>query len=182
MKGLARTAWFLPASGIVLWWVVRLGITGQMAFATAIAVGSLLNFGILLALSFLSDFQSDRGADFGIRFKQNLKGAVLYAFAAALSVGAFHHGVASEQTALRKLERERFIERSLGDEAAYAALQEQDPQLAALDRETALERAKESLRFQFDPRWHVTASLILLVATAASCALFATLMGGFLRS
>ena len=101
---------------------------------------------------------------------------------AALSVGAYHHGVAAEQTAFRKLERERFIERSLGDEAAYAALQEQDPQLAALDRETALERAKESLRFQFDPRWHVTASLILLVATAASCALFATLMGGFLRS
>jgi len=182
VKGLARTVWFLPASGVVLWWSVRLIITGQMAFETAIAVGSLLNFGILLALSFLSDFRSERGADFGIRFKQNLQGAVLYAVVAALSVGAYHHGVAAEQTAFRKLERERFIERSLGEEAAYAALQEQDPQLAALDRETALKRAKESLRFQFDPRWHVTASLILLVATAASCALFATLMGGFLRS
>ena len=67
-------------------------------------------------------------------------------------------------------------------DAAIAALQETAPQLAALDRETALERARESLRFQFDARWHVTASLILLVATAASCALFATLMGGFLRS
>ena len=182
MKGLARTAWFLPAWGVVLWWTVRLGITGRVAFETAIAVGSLLNFGILLALAFLSDFQAERGADFGIRFKRNLQGAVLYAVVAALGVGAYHHGVSAEQTALRKLERERFIEQSLGDDVAYAALQEQDPQLAALDRETALERAKESLRFQFDPRWHVTASLILLVATATSCALFATLMGGFLRS
>ena len=182
VKGLARTVWFLPAWGVVLWWTVRLGITGRVAFETAIAIGSLLNFGILLALTFLSAFRSERGADFGFRFKQNLQGAVLYAVVAALGVGAFHHGVAAEQTAFRKLERERFIEQSLGDDAAYAALQEHDPQLAALDRETALERAKESLRFQFDPRWHVTASLILLVATAASCALFATLMGGFLRS
>ena len=182
VKSLSRTAWFLPAWGVVLWWTIRLGITGRVAFETAIAVGSLLNFGILLVLAFVSDFQSERGADFGIRFKQNLKGAILYSVLAALGVGAYHHGVAAEQTALRKLERERFIDQSLGDDMAYAALQEHDPQLAALDRETALERAKESLRFQFDPRWHVTASLILLVATAASCALFATLMGGFLRS
>ena len=56
MKGLARTAWFLPAWGVVLWWTVRLGITGRVAFETAIAVGSLLNFVILLALAFLSDF------------------------------------------------------------------------------------------------------------------------------
>ena len=79
VKGLARTVWFLPAWGVALWWTVRLGITGRVTFETAIAVGSLLNFGILLALTFLSDFRSERGADFGIRFKQNLQSAVLYA-------------------------------------------------------------------------------------------------------
>ena len=182
MRNLARIAWFLPAFGTILWWTVRLGMSANVPFETAIVVGSLVNFGLLLIIAFVSDFLSEPDADFGLRFKNNLKGSFLYACIAAISVGAFHHGVAAEQTALRKLERERFIEQSLSDDEAFADLQKNDPQLANLDRETARKRALDSLRFQFDPKWHVTGSLIVLVATAASCALFATLIGGYLRS
>jgi len=167
---------------MVLWWGVRLSIADRVSFEMAIATGSLVNFGLLLLIPFISDFQTQPDAHFAVRFKHNLKGAVVYSCMAAISVGAFHHGVAAEQTAFRKLEREQFIEQSLSDADAFAELQQTDPRLAAMDRETAKERALDSLRFQFDPRWHVTASLILLVATAACCALFATLVCGFLRS
>ena len=182
VRSVLRTGWFLPTVAAALWWTIRLGLMGRIAFETAVAAGSLINFGLLLLLAFTADFQSQPGDDFGIRFKRNLKGPFLYACVAAIGVGAFHHGVAAEQTALRKLQHERLIEQTLSDDAAYAELQATDPQLAQMDRETARERALDSLRFQFDPRWHITASLIVLVATAASCALFATLMGGFLRS
>lgn len=182
VRGLTRNEWFLPAVAVALWWTVRMGMLGRVSFETAVAAGSLVNFGLLLAMAVVSDFMSKPGDDFGTRFKRNLKRPFLYACAAAIGVGAFHHGVAAEQTALRKLQHERLIEQTLSDDAAYAELQAGDPQLAQLDRETARNRALDSLRFQFDPRWHITASLIVLVATAASCALFATLIGGFLRS
>ena len=182
MRASLRSVWSLPALCIALWWGARLSIAGRVSFETAIAIGSLLNFGLLLVIPFVSDFQMQHGAHFATRFKHNLRGAVVYSCLAALSVGAFHHGVAAEQTAFRKLEREQFIEQSLSDAEAYKELQQTDPRLAAIDRQTAQERAMDSLRFQFDPRWHVTASLILLVATAACCALFSTLICGFLRS
>ena len=166
----------------MFWWAARLSIVGSLSFEMAIAFGSLVNFGLLLLISFISDFQAQPYAHFAVRFKHNLRGAVIYGCLAAISVGVFHHVVAAEQTAFRKLEREQFIQQSLSDADAFAVLQKTDPRLAAMDRETAKARALDSLRFQFDPRWHVTASLILLVATAACCALFATLMCGFLRS
>ena len=57
----------------------------------------------------------------------------------------------------------RLSNRSLNDEAAYAPLQEADPRLGHPSiRDTARERAMASLRFQFDPLWHFTASLLLV--------------------
>ena len=182
MRASSRRIWFLPALGLILWWGARLGIAGNVSFEMAIAFGSLVNFGLLLLIPFISDFQAQPDAHFAVRFKHNLRGAVVYACLAALSVGVFYHVVAADQTAFRKLEREQFIEQSLSDADAFAALQKTDPRLAAMDRATAKARALDSLRFQFDPRWHVTASLILLVATSACCSLFATLICGFLRS
>ena len=182
MRASLRSVWFLPTLGIALWWAIKLAVAATVPFETAIAIGSLVNFGLLLLIAFISDFQTQPEAHFAVRFKHNLRGPIVYGCIAALSVGAFHHGVAEEQTAFRKLERERFIEQSLSDDEAFAELQQTDPRLAAMDRETAKDRALETLRFQFDPRWHVTASLILLTATAACCALFATLVAGFLRS
>ena len=144
MRNSVRSVWFLPALSIALWWAIRLGIEARVPFEIAIAIGSLVNFGLLLLISFISDFQTKPGAHFALRFKHNLRGPVVYACIAAFSVGAFHHWVAAEQTAHRKLERARFIEESLSDEASFSELQEADPRFATLDKETAKKRALDS--------------------------------------
>jgi hypothetical protein len=106
----------------------------------------------------------------------------LYALLASASTVCYHHVVCAQVTELRLLERERFIDQSLSDESAFAALQEDDPALAAMDLDTARERAKSSLRFQFDPMWHFTASLLMWVAAAMSAVFFTSLLGQWLRS
>ena len=181
-RALAQRPWFLPLAAGAVWWTIRLSTLGRIPFETGIAVGSLVNFALLILVVFFQDLLSPRGLDFLGRLKVNMKPAVLYACLSALSVGALHHGVTAEATALRKLERERFIEQSLSDEAVFLALQEADPQLANLDRGTTRERAMDSLRFQFDPLWHVTASLLALLAAALSTTLFVTFLRQVLRA
>ena len=181
-SGLLQRAWFLPLSASAVWWLVRLSLLGRVPFETGIIVGSLLHFGLMIAMVFIHDVQSNRGLDFIQGFKSNLRPAVLLACFGAASVGFLHHGVTAEATSLRKLERERFIEQSLSSDEAFALLQESDPQLAYMDRETARQRALDGLRFQFEPMWHVTASLLALLAAALSTTLFVTFVGRVLRA
>lgn len=115
------------------------------------------------------------------RFKGVLKPAVVYALLATASTVCYHHVVFKEATALRELERSRFITSSLSDDAAFAELQAQDPGLAQLDRATAQKRAMESLAFQFNPWWQFTASLLMWIAAAMSTALFTSLLIQWLR-
>ena len=182
MLALVRRVWFLPLVAVLLWWTVRLSLLGRVPFETGVTVGALSNFGLLVLVAFLSDFVRNVPETFLHHIKSNLQPAVLFACLAAASVGLFHHGIAAEATALRQAERERFIEQSLSDAEAYAALQADDPQLAALDLETARQRALDGLRFQFNPLWHVTASLLALLMAALSTGLFVTFMSRLLRT
>ena len=181
-SGLVQRAWFLPLSASAVWWLVRLSLLGRIPFETGIIVGSLLHFGLMIAAVFIHDIQCNQGADLIQGFKSNLRPAVLLACLGAASVGILHHGVTAEATSLRKLERERFIEQSLSSDEAFAKIQEADPQLAYMDRETARQRALDGLRFQFEPMWHVTASLLALLAAALSTTLFVTFVGRVLRA
>lgn len=182
MRDLLRKTWFFPIVATALWWTVRLGLLGRVPFETGVTTGALVNFGLLVLCVFLADLVRGTQETFLGQLKQNLQPAVLFACLAAGSVGLFHHVVAAEATALRQAERERFIEQSLSDDAAYAALQAEDPQLAAMDRETAKQRALDGLRFQFNPLWHITASLLTLLLTALSTGLFVTFLHRLLRS
>lgn len=173
---------WLPAMAIALWWAVRLGTTGRVSFETGISIGVFVHFGLTLVVALVSAFQSFSDGSFVSRFKSSLRPTVLYALLAASSTVAYHHVVCAEATSLRMLERETFIDRSLADEASYAALQEDDPQLAMMDVETARERAKASLRFQFDPLWHFTASLLMWIAAAMSTVLFTSFLGQWFKS
>ena len=177
-----RLSFIVPAA-VALWWVIRLGTVQQgLSFEAGITVGVLTHFALLLLVCSITAFQLVSPPSFIDSFKHVLRPAVLYALLAALSTVGFHHVAQSEATALRQLERERFIEQSLNDEAAYAALQESDPRLSSIDRDTARERAMDSLRFQFNPLWHFTASLLLWIAAAMSTALFTSLLGQWLRA
>ena len=60
-------------------------------------------------------------------------------------------------------------------------LQQEDERLAAMDRDTAKQRALEGLRFQFDPLWHFTASLLMWVVSAMTTSLFTAMTGQWLR-
>lgn len=182
MRYLLRKTWFFPIVATALWWTVRLSLLGRVPFETGVTVGSLSNFGLMVLVAFLSDFVRNVPESFLHHLKSNLQPAVLFACLAAASVGLFHHGIAAEATALRQAERERFIEQSLSDPEAYAALQADDPQLAALDLDTARQRALDGLRFQFNPLWHVTASLLALLMAALSTGLFVTFISRLLRT
>ena len=48
VRPVLRTGWFLPAVAAALWWTIRLGLMGRIAFETAVAAGSLVTFGLLL--------------------------------------------------------------------------------------------------------------------------------------
>lgn len=181
-RTLAQRLWFLPLAATILWWTVRLCTLGRVSFETGIAVGALVNFALLILVVFLQDRLSIPDADFIGRLKSNMKPAVIYACLAAVSVAGLHHVVAAEATALRKLERERFIEQSLSDKAGFVELQANDIQLANMDRETVRTKAMASLRFQFNPLWHMTASLLALLAAALSTTLFVTFIGQVLRA
>jgi hypothetical protein len=162
----------LPLVAILLWWIIRLSSTGAITFNGGLTLGVLSHFALLIVSALTPVFQGLKPDSFILGFKQCLRPAVLYALLAALSTVAYHHAVQSESTALRKLERERFIDQQLGSEDAYAALQADDPQLSGLTRSEAHERAMDSLRFHFNPLWHFTASLLLWVAASMSTALF----------
>ena len=179
----SKRAWirWIPLLAIALWWAVRLGTTGMVSFETGISIGVFVHFGLTLIVALTAAFQNV-GSDFVARFKSALRPTVLYALLAASSTVAYHHWVCAETTSLRLLEREAFIDRSLADEATYAALQEEDPQLAMIDVETARERSKASLRFQFDPLWHFTASLLMWIAAAMSTVLFTSFLGQWFKS
>ena len=182
MLALVRRVWFLPVVAVLLWWTVRLSMLNRVPFETGVTVGSLSNFGLLVLVAFLSDFVGKMPETFLQHLKSNLQPVVLFACLAAASVGLFHHGIAAEATALRQAERERFIDQSLSNPEAYAALQNEDPQLAAMDLETARKRALDGLRFQFNPLWHVTASMLALLMAALSTGLFVTFMSRLLRT
>ena len=173
---------WLPVLAIAVWWGIRLGTLGAVPFETGMTTGVLVHFALLVAISLVYGFQSVDHVSLIHRFKHVLKPAVLYALLASASVVAFHHGVCAELTALRKTERERFIAQSLSDDAQFLALQSQDPGLAHLDRETAKERALQSLQFQFNPTWHFTAALLMWMAAALSTALFTAILGQWLRA
>ena len=173
---------WLPLLAIALWWAVRLGTTGMVAFETGISIGVFTHFGLTMIVALIAAFQIVGGDSFIARFKSSLRPTVLYALLAASSTVAYHHVVCSEATSLRMLEREVFIDQSLADEASFAALQKDDPQLAMMDVETARERAKASLRFQFDPLWHFTASLLMWIAAAMSTVLFTSFLGQWFKS
>ena len=172
----------MPFLAISVWWGVRLGTLGTLPFETGMTIGVLAHFGLLVTASVVVGFQSTELHGLIDRFKHILKPAVLYALLASTSTVAFHHGVCAELTALRKTERERFIEQSLSDDDQFAALQKEDPGLASLDRETAKERALQGLQFQFDPIWHFTAALLMWMAAALSTALFTAILGQWLRA
>ncbi|RPG80132.1 MAG: hypothetical protein CBC74_007030 [Crocinitomicaceae bacterium TMED114] len=174
--------WFFPVVASILWWTIRLSLLGRVPFETGVTIGALSNFGLLVLVIFLSDFWRDKADSFLQQLKANLQPGVLFACLAAGGVGLFHHGIAAEATALRQAERERFIEESLSDPAVYAELQAEDPQLAALDRDTAKQRALDGLRFQFNPMWHVTASLLSLLLAALSTGVFVTFLSRWLRT
>ena len=101
------------------------------------------HFGLTLVVALIAAFQAVGEPSFISRFKASLKPAVLYALLAAASTVCYHHVVCAENTALRMLERETFIDRSLADETAFAALQADDPQLAMMDIETARENGRK---------------------------------------
>lgn len=182
VRSLVRRTWVLPTVACVIWWLVRWVVVGKVSSETGIVLGSLLHFGLLTLVVSTFDFQHDVPESFLLQLKRNLQPAVLFAVLAAANVGMFHHVIASDSTAFRRLERERFIEEQLADEEAFAALQEADPQLAGMDVETARARALEGLRFQFNPLWHVTASLLTLLLTALTTGFFVTFMSRFLRA
>ncbi|MCH1582827.1 MAG: hypothetical protein L7S63_06910 [Flavobacteriales bacterium] len=171
-----------PAIAVLLWWTIRLSTTGRVPFETGISIGVLVHFALLIGVALTAAFQRIEGAEFIDRFKLALRPVVLYALLASVSTVCYHHVVCAQATELRLLERERFIDQSLSDEAAFAVLQENDPALAAMDLETARERAKSSLRFQFDPLWHFTASLLMWIAAAMSAVFVTSLLGQWLRS
>jgi hypothetical protein len=171
-----------PAIAVLLWWTIRLTTTGRVPFETGISIGVMVHFALLIGVALTAVFQRIEGAGFIDRFKLALRPAVFYALLASASTVCYHHVVCAQVTELRLLERERFIDQSLSDESAFAALQEDDPALAAMDLDTARERAKSSLRFQFDPMWHFTASLLMWVAAAMSAVFFTSLLGQWLRS
>lgn len=172
----------IPYLAILLWWVIRLSTTGRLSFEAGITLGVLSHFGLLIASSLTPVFQGVESPHFIDGFKHSLRPAALYAMLAAVSTVAFHHVVQKQATELRQLERERFIAQQLGSDASYAALQAEDPQLAQLSREDARQRAMESLRFQFNPLWHFTASLLLWIAAAMSTSFFMSLLGRWLRA
>ncbi len=172
---------FAPWIAISFWWTIRLGTAGRMPFETGVTTGVLAHFFLLLAICLLFGFQRFVDPHLISRFKQTLRPAILYASLASVSTVCFHHVVCADTTALRQLERERFIDKSLSDDVAYAELQAQDERLAHMDRETARQNVLEGLRFQFDPMWHFTASLLMWVAAAMTTALFAAMMGQWLR-
>lgn len=145
-------------------------------------LGVLAHFAFLIVCALSPVFKGEVASDFIGGFKLALRPAVLYAVLAAMSTVAYHHVVQRESTALRQLERERFIGQHLDHDDTYAALQQTDPQLLHLPREEARQRALESLRFQFNPLWHFTASLLLWVAAAMSTALFMSLLNSWLRA
>ena len=181
--GAKRTLYrWLPVLAVAIWWAIRLGTTGLVPFETGISVGVFTHFGLTLVVALIAAFQVVGEPSFISRFKASLKPAVLYALLAAASTVCYHHVVCAENTALRMLERETFIDRSLADETAFAALQADDPQLAMMDIETARERAKASLRFQFDPLWHFTASLLMWIAAAMSTVVFTSFLGQWFKS
>ena len=171
----------IPWVAILVWWFIRLGTVSTLSFETGITLGVLSHFGLLLCCCLFFVYQRLEDNSLIHRFKTALRPAVLYALLAATSTVGFHHVVCADSTAFRKMEREQFIERSLADEAAYIEFQKQDERLAAMDRNTAKQRALEGLRFQFDPLWHFTASLLMWVAAALSTSLFTAMTGQWLR-
>lgn len=178
-----RKKLLLVLSGsLILWWGIRWGTVGLWSFEVGITVGVMLHFLLLLSTSFIFGIERIEAVSFIERFKSSLKPSVLYALLAAGSTVLFHHGLQAEHTALRQLERERFIEQSLADDASYLALQENDPGLVAIPREEARQRALDSLKFQFDPRWHFTAALLLWISAAMTTALFTSGLCQWLRS
>lgn len=172
---------FIPWIAILLWWLVRLGTASNLPFEMGITLGVLSHFGLLISCCLFFVFQRFEDNSLIYRFKTALRPAILYALLASMSTVGFHHVVCAESTAFRKMEREQFIERSLADEEEYAVLQEEDERLAAMDRDTAKQRALEGLRFQFDPLWHFTASLLMWVAAAMTTSLFTAMTGQWLR-
>ena len=172
----------LPYLAILLWWFIRMATTGRLTFEAGITLGVMSHFGLLILSSLTPVFQGIETPHFIDGFKSALRPAVLYALLAAVSTVGFHHVVQRHATELRQLERERFISQQLGSDASYAALQAEDPQLAQLSREDAQQRAMESLRFQFNPLWHFTASLLLWIAAAMSTSFFMSLLGRWLRA
>lgn len=181
MRQRLQNVGFLPAIAILLWWTIRLSLQSRVSFETGIAMGALSHFGLMLLVIYIYDSQRVGLGSFLDRFRVNLKPVAVYVLLAAGSVGAFHHAIAREATALHRLKREAFIEQSLADEAAFRALQEEDPRLQAMDRETAIERAKDSLEFQFNPWWHVTASLLVLLTVGLVSTLFVSALGQVLH-
>ena len=173
---------WIPLWAIALWWTIRMTTTGRVSFETGISIGVFLHFGLVLVVALVAAFQVQGAGSFVDRFKASLRPTVLYAILAAGSTVAYHHAVCAEATSLRILEREAFIDRSLTDDASFALLQDGDPQLAMMDVETARERAKASLRFQFDPLWHFTASLLMWIAAAMSTVLFTSFLGQWFKS
>ena len=171
-----------PLLAIAVWWAIRMVTTGQVSFETGISIGVFGHFGLILVVALVAAFQGQDAPSFIERFKNSLRPTVLYAILAAGSTVAYHHVICAESTSLRMLEREAFIDRSLADEAGFAEIQAADPQLAAMDVETARERAKASLRFQFDPLWHFTASLLMWIAAAMSTVLFTSFLGQWFKS
>lgn len=172
----------LPFFAILMWWVIRLTSTGNVSFDVGLTLGVLTHFALLIVSSLTPVFQGVKSSSFIQGFKSCLRPAVLYALLAAVSTVGYHHAVQKESTALRLMERERFIDEQLGSEEAYALLQAADPQLRDLDREEARQRAKDSLSFHFNPLWHFTASLLLWVGTAMTTALFISALWQWLRA
>lgn len=170
------------STALLIWWTVRLSTRGALSFEDGISIGVMSHFGLIVLLTLWFGLQSIGPTSFIDRFRSVLKPAVLYAMLASGSTVLFHHVVCAEMTELRQLERERFIGQSLSDEDTYRELQAEDPGLADLPREVARQRAMDSLKFQFDPRWHFTAALLLWMAAAMTTALFTSGLCQWLRS
>ena len=96
---------------------------GRVPFETGVTTGALVNFALLvLCVCFRISGAGNPVETFWVNSSRTCSRRCCSP-ALLLGAGLFHHVVAAEATALRQAERERFIEQSLSDDAAYAALQ-----------------------------------------------------------
>ncbi len=149
--------------GLLGWFALKLLGLGTWTWQMSISIGVLWHFTTILVLAIICARESLKLTDshFLERWKNSAQKTSKHALLLTLSMGVWYYVVAPGALEKQKQSQVDQVRQALGNDVAYAALQDEQPELENRSREDILETQMKNLEVFYSPLFFIGLSLLL---------------------